>query len=111
MIFDVLILLWLLMFLRKEKTKRRVPKNDRDLSGQKPLIFHGVSCGDKSDASFFHGKSVDNPWIIHGSSMEHGLSMDYPWIVHRFSGGSPSDDPFSYFRVSLARLFLIATFS
>ena len=68
------------------KQKGRAPKHYRDPSGRKPLNFHGVPLGDKSNVSV----SMDNPWIIHGQSMDypwtiHGSRMDYPWIIHGLS--------------------------
>ena len=74
-----------------EKQERRAPDNYRDPSGQKPLNFHGVPFGDKSDVSLF----MENPWIMHGLSMDyqwitHGLPMDNnPWKIHGYSMDNP----------------------
>ena len=57
-----------------------------------------------------HGLSMDNPWIIHGLSMDrpwiaHGLAMDYPWISVQGSISLFSEIP------GQGPFFLIAPFS
>ena len=73
-----------------ENQKKRAREHYRDPSGRKPLNFHGVPFGDKSNVILFMDNpgiiqgSMDYPWIIHGISLDYPvvLSMDNPWIIH-----------------------------
>ena len=46
------------------KFQGRAPKNNRDLSGQNSLNFHGVPFGDKSDASWLLMMHHEYSWCI-----------------------------------------------
>ena len=47
---------------------------------ENPWIIHGLSM---DDPCIIHELPIDYPWVI------HGLSMDYPWIIHGLSMDNP----------------------